>query len=841
MEITQLDIQGMTCASCVAHVEKAIRQQDGIEIANVNLATETATVSYDPAKVDIERIINSVSEAGYGAILHSDDADENERRKQSDIRKLRNRTLISILLSIPLLGAMVTMLVEVPSLMFLHDPLFQLILATPVQFWIGARFYRSAFSSLKAGAPGMDLLVALGTSAAYFFSIFNGFFAEPLGIESSGLYFEASAVIITLVLLGKYFEAVAKGRTSRALKQLINLQPKTARVSRNGNSIEIPVTDVAPGDLVLVRPGERIPVDGTVVSGSSAVDESAITGESLPVEKGEGDKVVSGTINTHGSFSFEAVHVGAESMLARIISIVEEAQGSKAPIQKLADRVAAVFVPAVLVISLVTFLAWWLIGGDGTQAFISAVAVLVIACPCALGLATPTAIMVGTGLGAQRGILIKNGEILQAAGSINAVILDKTGTITRGKPEVQQLLPIAGDLDEQRLLGLAASLEQYSEHPLAQAVVRAAEDRDLVLREAADFVAYPGKGISGHLDGADYLIGTAAFLSDRGVDTAPAGTEKTRLEGDGASVVLLARDGKLAGMLAIADQIKERSAEGIARLQAAGIEVFMITGDNAGTARSIASQVGLDEDHVLSEVLPQDKAAEVIKLQQRGYTVAMAGDGINDAPALATADTGIAMGEGTDIAIESSDITLIRGDLRDLARSIALSARTMGKIRQNLFWAFIYNTIGIPFAALGLLNPMIAGAAMAFSSVSVVSNSLILKRANIDKLSARQIRRRGDRRDPAVENAAENTQAVSGSSSVSTAKENNMTTFPVQGMTCNHCKMRVENAAKEIDGVSKAEVDLEAGTLSLDIPATDSGAVIAMVKDAVREAGYEPS
>jgi Cu+-exporting ATPase len=825
MEISQLDIQGMTCASCVAHVEKAIKTVKGVEIANVNLATETATVSFDPDLADLETILKSVDASGYGAKIHSSDSDENEREKERSLRRLRNTTILSILLTAPLVVSMIAMIIDIPTLMFLHDPALQLLLAAPVQFVIGWRFYKAAWSSIKAGSPGMDVLVALGTSAAFAYSVFNGFFASGLGIDGSGLYFEASAVIISLVLLGRYFEALAKGRTGKALKKLINLQPKTARVERDGQAIEIPSSDVAVGDIVLVRPGERIPVDGIIVSGGSSLDESAITGESLPVEKGEGDSVVSGSINTHGSFRFEAVRVGRESMLSRIIAVVEEAQGSKAPIQKLADKVASIFVPVVLAIAAVTFLWWWLGSGDLVQGIISAVAVLVIACPCALGLATPTAIMVGTGLGAQRGILIKNGEILQAAGEIDAVILDKTGTVTRGKPELQDIIPAPGsDLDRGGILRIAASLEQLSEHPLARAIVDAGASEGLAMEEAADFTAHPGKGISGQVGGADCIIGTSAFMEERGIGFTHLTETKTELEGRGASVVLLAMNGEPAGMLAIADRIKPESPEGVRRLREAGIEVYMITGDNRGTAESIAAQADIPAENVLAEVLPEDKAEEVKKLQAAGYTVAMTGDGINDAPALASADTGIAMGEGTDIAIESSDITLIRGDLRDLSRSIALSRRTMAKIRQNLFWAFLYNCIGIPFAALGLLNPMIAGAAMAFSSVSVVTNSLLLKRADIEKLPRR--------RRPAKTKKAE--KSAQEDKSMESIK------LHVDGMSCNHCKMSVENAANGIEAVTNAVVDLESGTLSFEFAEGNASTVKDAVRIAVKAAGYEP-
>jgi len=708
---------------------------------------------------------------------------------------------------------------DIKILMFLHNPVLQLILATPVQFYIGAMFYVTAYKTVKSGSPGMDVLVALGTSAAYFFSVFNGFIAESVGVVNSGLYFEASAIIITLVLLGRYLEMRAKGKTAEAIKKLMGLQPKSASVERDGEIIVVPISDVVPGDIVHVKPGERVPVDGKVISGNTSIDESMITGESMPVEKTVGDSLVGGTMNSYGSVRFEAVHVGKDSVLSRIISVVEEAQGSKAPIQKLADKVAAIFVPIVLVIALGTFLIWWLVVGSLTNAVIAAVAVLVIACPCALGLATPTAIMVGTGIGASRGILIRNGEVLQLAGKLTTVILDKTGTVTKGKPELQEIISL-NNMPEDELLKIAASLENNSEHPLALAIVDAASARNLEIIESKEFTAIPGKGIRGKINDREYLIGTETFMVSNNIDIKSILEKKAALELKGATVMILSdisgnsSDNTPSALISVADGIKENSVEGVELLKKLGLDIYMITGDNSRTAKAIASKAGIE--NVLAEVLPEGKAEEVRKLQEIGKVVAMVGDGVNDAPALALADVGIAMGEGSDIAMESADVTLMRGDLREISASILISKKTMSKIKQNLFWAFFYNIIGIPFAALGFLNPIIAGAAMAFSSVSVVSNSLSLKRFKVDK------------------NRAKNKQ------SKLEFEENNMTAtiINVEGMTCNHCKMSVEKAALNLDFVKEAVVDLDSKELKVTFKG--SGSEIDSVKNAVREAGYTP-
>jgi Cu+-exporting ATPase len=725
----RLNLTGMTCAACSARIERALSGLQGVAQAGVNLASEKASVSYRLGQIGVADLVRAVEAAGYGAEVVEEELPDRERElRRRELGRLRRSFIIAAALSAPLLVAMVGHMFGIAALGFLNLPLVQLAVATPVQFVIGYRFYRNAFHSIRAGSPGMDVLVALGTTAAYFFSLYNGFFRPLPPGQMPALYFEASAIIITLVLLGKTLEAVAKGRTSEAIKRLVGLQPRTARVLREGREQDIPVAEVVPGDLVIVRAGERIPVDGEIVDGASAVDESMITGESLPVEKRSGDTVIGATINSFGSFRFRATNVGKDTVLAQIIRVVEEAQGSKAPIQRLADRVAGVFAPVVLGAALITFLVWFLALGNLSMGLISAVAVLVIACPCAMGLATPTAIMVGTGKGAEAGILIRSGESLETAYKLRAVVLDKTGTITRGQPAVTDVVPLGG-LDRRELLRLAGAAEKGSEHPIGAAVYGAARLEVGDLEDPLEFLALPGRGVSARVGGRSVRVGTEAFLTESGVSTAGLDASRGRLESEGKTVMVAAVDGVLSGLIAVADQVKETSARAVERLKALGLEVYMITGDNSTTARAIAAQVGIE--NVMAEVRPEYKAREVEKLRERGMVVAMVGDGINDAPALATADIGMAMGTGTDIAIEAADVTLMNGDLNSVAAAILLSKKTMRKIRQNLFWAFFYNTVGIPFAALGLLNPIIAGAAMAFSSVSVVSNSLSLKRLKL--------------------------------------------------------------------------------------------------------------
>lgn len=725
--IATLSIQGMSCAACSARIEKKLSSMEGVAEARVNLATERATVRYDPGKVKISEIIAAVESLGYGADLADSSTDREKEMREKEIKSLRTTFILSACLTAPLLLGMILWMAGLrgPVVTFLHNPWFQLALATPVQFIIGSRFYRHAWLALKSGSANMDVLIAMGTSAAYFFSLYNAFFQEVGHGMVHDLYFEASAVIITLILLGKYLEAVAKGKTSEAIRKLMGLQAKTARVLRGGQETDIPIEEVSLDDIIIVRPGEKIPVDGVIIEGTSSVDESMLTGESLPVEKKPGDTVIGATMNKYGSFKFRATRVGRDTVLSQIIRMVEEAQGSKAPIQKLADKVAGIFVPAVIGIAVLTFIIWLLVTGDTGKALISSVSVLVIACPCSLGLATPTAIMVGTGKGAEKGILIKGGEYLETAYRINTVVLDKTGTITKGTPEVTDIVPLAGGARED-LLKLAAIAEKRSEHPLGVAVYEHGKRELGSIEDPDDFEAISGMGVRARVGEREIHVGTRRLMAGLGVDISGIERIITELEDQGKTAMIVASGGSVKGIIAVADTMKESSREAIDMLRRMGIEVYMITGDNLRTARAIARQAGID--YVLAEVMPENKAREVERLKQEGRTVAMVGDGINDAPALATADIGMAMGNGTDIAIEAADITLMRGDLRAIPDAIRLSRRTMTKIRQNLFWAFIYNIIGIPFAALGLLNPMIAGAAMAFSSVSVVTNSLSLKR-----------------------------------------------------------------------------------------------------------------
>ncbi len=727
---TELNIYGMTCASCAARVEKSLKKIPGINDVNVNLATEKASVEFNPAAATITEMIKAVEEAGYKAEeVTKESKDYEKEAREKEIKNIRIQLISSVILSFPLLLAMITGVLNIPA-EILHDPLFQFVAATPVQFIIGWKFYINSYHSLKAKSPGMDILVAMGTSAAYFFSIYNGFIKNAEPGQKPELYFEASAILITLIILGKYLEAVAKGKTSEAIKKLIGLQPKTARVIREKREIDIPVENVVVGDLVVVRPGEKIAVDGVVTEGFTSIDESMLTGESIPVDKKEGDSVIGGTINKNGTITFRSTKIGKETVLSRIIKIVEEAQGSKAPIQKLADKVAAYFVPVVLVIALITFIVWRFVIGDNTMAFIAAVSVLVIACPCALGLATPTAIMVGTGLGAENGILIKDGESLELALKINAIVLDKTGTITKGEPAVTDISP-TDDIDENALLEYAATAEKKSEHPLGEAIIKEASKRFANIKDPDSFTAVPGKGVVAKINDSSIIVGTKSLMSENSIDISEGEAAAEKYEMAGKTAIYIAIDNRLKGIIAIADTIKDDSAEAIKKLRSMNIDVYMITGDNQRTAEAIGKEVGLDSDHILAHVLPENKASEVKRLQNKGLIVAMVGDGINDAPALAAADIGMAMGTGSDIAIESGDITLVKGSLAAIVSAIALSKKTMRKIKQNLFWAFIYNIIGIPFASFGLLSPIIAGGAMAFSSVSVVTNSLSLKRFEI--------------------------------------------------------------------------------------------------------------
>ncbi|MEY8416949.1 heavy metal translocating P-type ATPase [Tissierella praeacuta] len=717
---TTLIIEGMTCAACSSRVEKVLNKQEGVVKATVNLSTNKAVVEYPSGVIDEDILVKIIEKAGYKAEIEIErDLDREKELREKEIKSLKMSFIFSAALSLPLFSAMFFHMAGIHTI--LTNGWFQLILATPVQFLIGYRFYKGAYNSLRGGGANMDVLVSMGTSSAYFYSIYN----LITGVHE--YYFEASAVIITLILLGKTFEAVAKGKTSEAIKKLIGLQPKTARIIKDGVEMDISIEKVEIGDIVVVRPGERIPVDGIVVEGNSAVDESMITGESIPIDKTVDDEVIGATINKFGTFKFRATKIGKDTVLSQIIKLVEDAQGSKAPVQRLADKIAGVFVPVVVVIALITFLGFYFIGGNFNIGLINAVAVLVIACPCALGLATPTAIMVGTGKGAENGILIKSGEHLERAHKIDTIVFDKTGTITKGEPEVTDIISF-NDMGRDEILRIAASVERTSEHPLGQSIVKKCEEELLKLLEPEKFMAIPGKGLKATFEGKEVFIGNRKLMSDNNISIANGEEILLKLEEEGKTAMLLSLDNKLSGILAVADKIKETSRDAIEELKNMGLDIYMITGDNERTAKAIAKEVGIT--NVLAEVLPENKAEVVEEIKSRGKNVGMVGDGINDAPALAAADVGFAIGTGTDVAMEAADITLMRGDLSSIVTAIRLSHRTMRTIKQNLFWAFFYNSIGIPFAALGFLDPMIAGAAMAFSSVSVVTNSLRLKKFN---------------------------------------------------------------------------------------------------------------
>lgn len=738
-------IEGMTCASCAQTIEKAVGKLAAVQMVNVNLATEKMSIEYDPDQLVLADVTKAVEEVGYTAheeVETGDEVDRTREKKAQHIKDMWQRFWISALFTVPLLYISMGHMLGMPLPEFI-DPmanavtfaLAQLVLTIPVII-LGREFFKVGFKALVKGHPNMDSLVALGTSAAFLYSLIS---TVAIGMGNThlamDLYYESAAVILTLITLGKYFEALSKGKTSEAIKKLMGLAPKQARIMRNGQEVDVAIDEVQVNDLIIVKPGEKMPVDGIVVEGNTSVDEAMLTGESIPVEKTAGDAVIGASINQNGTIKYKATKVGKDTALSQIIKLVEDAQGSKAPIAKLADIISGYFVPIVIVLAVISGLAWYIAGESGVFALTIAISVLVIACPCALGLATPTAIMVGTGKGAEHGVLIKSGGALEKTHKIQTIIFDKTGTITEGKPEVTDILAVNG-MSEEELLILAASAERGSEHPLGEAIVHGAEKKDLSLFKTQTFNALPGHGIEVTIENQSLLLGNKKLMIDRGISIDTVETVETvsdTLAGEGKTPMYIAKDGQIVGIIAVADTVKANSLKAIEKLHKMGLEVAMITGDNKRTAQAIAKQVGIDR--VLSEVLPEEKANEVKKLQAEGKIVAMVGDGINDAPALAQADIGIAIGSGTDVAMESADIVLMRSDLMDVSTAVELSKATIKNIKENLFWAFGYNVLGIPIA-MGLLhvfggpllNPMLAGAAMSFSSVSVLINALRLKR-----------------------------------------------------------------------------------------------------------------
>ncbi|UOQ45758.1 heavy metal translocating P-type ATPase [Halobacillus salinarum] len=724
-DTVEFDIYGMTCAACSTRIEKVLNKMSGVEKASVNLASEIGQVSYYPGMVEVNDLIARIQKLGYDAERRKDREDK-QSHKEKEQKMQKYKLIASAVLSLPLFLIMVSHMagVELPNL--LVNPWLQFVLATPVQFVIGFQFYEGAYKNLKNKSANMDVLVALGTSAAYFYSVVELIRSLINPGMNVHLYFETSAILITLILLGKYFEVLAKGRTTQAISSLLNLQAKEATLIEGGEQKKVAVDEVKVDDVLLVRPGEKIPVDGVIQSGHTSVDESMITGESIPVDKEEGAKVIGATINKNGTIQMKATKVGKDTALAHIIQVVEEAQGSKAPIQRLADVISGYFVPIVVAIAVVMFVIWITVinPGELASALEASIAVLVIACPCALGLATPTSIMVGTGKGAELGILFKGGEYLETTHSLDTMVFDKTGTLTKGEPEVTNF-----ETEREDLLELLVSAEGQSEHPLASAVVEYGKAKGNSPGEVEQFEAKPGFGIQSVVAGHTLLIGTRKLLSSEDIDFSKYEATMKAWEEEGKTVMLIAVDGKAEGMIAVADQLKETAAEAMKELKELGLHLIMLTGDNEKTANAIAEQAGIDE--VIAEVIPEEKASHIERLKGEGRRVGMIGDGINDAPALASADIGIAIGTGTDVAIEAADLTIMGEDLTLIPKAITLSKKTLKNIRQNLFWALFYNSAGIPIAAAGLLAPWLAGAAMAFSSVSVVSNSLRLKRVKV--------------------------------------------------------------------------------------------------------------
>ncbi|UHA59068.1 heavy metal translocating P-type ATPase [Metabacillus litoralis] len=732
-EKVDLAIIGMTCAACATRIEKGLNKIEGVTNATVNLALESATVAYNPSQTGTKEMIEKIEKLGYQASEKGEQKEDVANLKAKEIETQQGKFFFSLILSIPLLWAMVshfsfTSFIYLPD-MFMN-PWVQLALATPVQFIVGKQFYVGAYKALRNKSANMDVLVALGTSAAYFYSLYLSIVSIGSEAHMIELYYETSAVLITLIILGKLFEVRAKGRSSEAIKKLMGLQAKTATVFRNGVEQEVVLEDVVVGDILYVKPGEKVPVDGEIIEGRSALDESMLTGESVPVDKTVGDSVIGATLNKNGFLKVKATKVGRDTALSQIIKVVEEAQGSKAPIQRLADQISGIFVPIVVAIAFLTFFVWfiWITPGDFAEALEKLIAVLVIACPCALGLATPTSIMAGSGRAAEIGVLFKGGEHLEMTHRLTTILLDKTGTVTNGAPILTDVL-VEKHVNEEEFLQLVGTAEKQSEHPLAEAIVTGIKEKNIELFDVEEFEAIPGYGIKAKVNNQIILAGTRKLMQKYNISIEQALSTMANLEETGKTAMLIAINNQYAGLVAVADTIKPTSKEAVKRLKEMGLEVVMITGDNERTAKAIAAEAGIDS--VVAEVLPEGKAEEVKKLQKEGRIVAMVGDGINDAPALAIADIGMAIGTGTDVAMEAADITLIRGDLNSIADAIFMSKKTIRNIKQNLFWAFAYNSLGIPIAALGFLAPWLAGAAMAFSSVSVVLNALRLQRVKL--------------------------------------------------------------------------------------------------------------
>lgn len=845
----QFNVTGMTCSACSSHVEKAVSKVPGVSAVAVSLLTNSMQVTYDEAAVAPDAIIQAVVSAGYGASLprpaggKAASAAPREDVMADELKQMKRRLIWSFVFLIPLFYISMGHMLGAPLPGFLVGTenalafaFTQFLLVLPIMY-LNDKYYKVGFKTLFHGAPNMDSLIAVGSAAAVLYGVFAiyqigwGLGHGDMALAEHyhmNLYFEGAGTILTLITLGKFLETRSKGKTSEAITRLMDLAPKTASVLRDGAEVELPVDQVRVGDHIVVRPGQSIPVDGVVTEGTSSVDESALTGESIPVDKGPGDRVTAASINKSGSFTFEALRVGEDTTLAQMIRLVEEASSSKAPIAKLADRVAGVFVPVVMVIAAVSAAVWLIATGDVTRALTAGVAVLVISCPCALGLATPVAIMVGTGKGAENGILIKSAEALEALHTIDTVVLDKTGTLTQGKPRVTDLLPMEG-VTEEELLCVAASLEKPSEHPLGAAIVEEAQARNIPLCPVEGFEAVHGKGVRGGIQGAAYLAGNAAMLAEAGVDLSPGQALADDLAQQGKTPLFFAQDGRLLGVTAVADTPKSTSAAAVAAFRQLGLEVVMLTGDNRRTAQAIGDQLGVTR--VLSEVLPQDKERTIAQLQEQGRKVAMVGDGVNDAPALARSDVGLAIGAGTDVAIESADIVLMKSDLMDAAAAVELSRATIRNVKQNLFWAFFYNALCIPLAA-GVfypifhmqLNPMFAAAAMSFSSVTVVSNALRLRRFKSRFRAPSPSPSQADRVCPADREPTTSEPTQGGTTAMKTMK--------IEGMMCAHCQAHVEKALNAIPGVTAA-VDLSAGTAAIQGDASDE-----VLTKAVTDAGY---